>query len=211
LSWSWSFHPDRATQSWSADFHIWRICRETVSEARDFDAAVRRVRSAEALAVLADALVCHPSLAEFLASALSAPIPEPAQWTGSASPFPDQGTRVEPAFRRLLRGLLRVHTRVDVRALAAALAHHLHRRIQYRQPLIDVLASLHQLGGPAATEALAELATDGRLAPKVQRAALVALIAAPNPDVRPLLAPETDSIPARGPQKNPASTAACVR
>ena len=79
------------------------------------------------------------------------------------------------------------------------------------EPFKPINTSLYLCDNKFHTEALAELATDGRLAPKVQRAALVALIAAPSPDVRPLLAPEAGPVSARGPQKKPTSTAACVR
>jgi hypothetical protein len=92
-------------------------------------------------------------------------------------------------FARVVRGLVKARDIVEVSVLADALATNLQVRIEHGQPLVPVLASIHQLAAPGAGACLAAIAANTHLDPEVQREALLALIAAPHPDARPYFAP----------------------
>ena len=187
-SWHWSFMADLADRGWAADLGIWWTCRDTVPAARGLDALVRRTHSMLALAALAEALQSTPSLGELLGAALVAPlpvVPRRRKWRG---PYPHEEVDADVVFSRVVRGLVRARNQLDVAPLGDALARNLQTRIQHKQSLMGVLSSLHQLGVAKAADCLAELATDERLGAEVQREALVALLAAPHPNARPLLA-----------------------
>ena len=112
-------------------------------------------------------------------------VPARRRWRG---PYPHEEVEADGVFARVVRGLVRARNALDVAPIGEALARNLQTRIEHHQPLMGVLSSLHQLGVANASNCLAELATTDGLDPAVQREALVALLAAPHPDARPLLA-----------------------
>jgi hypothetical protein len=187
-AWQWDFMPDLADRGWAADLDIWWTCRRTVARATEHDALVRRTHSMLALAALAEALRATPSLGAFLHAAFEAPLPKAPRRRRRRGPYPHEEVEPDVVFGRVVRGLVRARRQLDVAALGEALARNIYTRILHNNHLVGVLASLQQLGVATAADCLAELATNERLDPQVQREALVALLAAPHPDARPLLA-----------------------
>lgn len=194
-AWRWSFPPDLADRGWSDDLALWLACRDEAPAAAAHGEVIRRCTAIGGFNALAAAIPDNPSCAPLLEAALRAPPPR-----GRAR-HPERGLwdheRIDPeqGFTRLIRLLIRARGAVDAACLADALAQHLRHRCRHGVPVLGVLAALKDLGAPAASAALAALATDVGVDDALRRQAFVHLIAPPHPDARPLFAPTASPEP----------------